>query len=71
MWEKAADIGAGRDVGKEWRRRLEAWLAPRRAALAVTGVRPAVRVRPSRLASAVAGGVLEVAAVRRCDRTCW
>ena len=24
VWEKASDIGAGRDVGKEWRRRLEA-----------------------------------------------
>ena len=24
VWDKAADIGAGRDVGKEWRRRLEA-----------------------------------------------
>ena len=23
VWDKAADIGAGRDVGKEWRRRLE------------------------------------------------
>jgi hypothetical protein len=25
VWQKADDIGAGRDVGKEWRRRLEAW----------------------------------------------
>jgi hypothetical protein len=24
VWQKAADIGAGRGVGKEWRRRLEA-----------------------------------------------
>jgi hypothetical protein len=24
VWEKAGDIGAGRNVGKEWRRRLEA-----------------------------------------------
>ena len=24
VWQKASDIGAGRDVGKEWRRRLEA-----------------------------------------------
>jgi hypothetical protein len=24
VWDKASDIGAGRDVGKEWRRRLEA-----------------------------------------------
>ena len=24
VWDKATDIGAGRDVGKEWRRRLEA-----------------------------------------------
>ena len=23
VWEKASDIGVGRDVGKEWRRRLE------------------------------------------------
>ncbi len=24
VWDKASDIGAGREVGKEWRRRLEA-----------------------------------------------
>jgi hypothetical protein len=24
VWEKASDVGAGRDVGKEWRRRLSA-----------------------------------------------
>jgi hypothetical protein len=24
VWQKASDVGAGRDVGKEWRRRLEA-----------------------------------------------
>ena len=24
VWDKASDIGAGRDVGREWRRRLEA-----------------------------------------------
>ena len=24
VWQKAADIGAGRNVGKEWRRRLDA-----------------------------------------------
>ena len=28
VWEKASDIGAGRDVGKEWRRRLEVAPAP-------------------------------------------
>lgn len=27
VWSKASDIGAGRSVGKEWRRRLEAQLA--------------------------------------------
>jgi hypothetical protein len=29
VWDKASDIGAGRHVGKEWRRRLEAAAQPR------------------------------------------
>jgi hypothetical protein len=28
VWQKADDIGAGRDVGKEWRRRLDAAAPP-------------------------------------------
>ena len=28
VWQKADDIGAGRNVGKEWRRRLDAAAPP-------------------------------------------
>jgi hypothetical protein len=41
VWQKAADIGAGRGVGKEWRRRLE-------AAAAVPPVPPPLSARPDR-----------------------
>ena len=32
VWSKASDIGAGRNVGKEWRQRLEAAVPPARPA---------------------------------------
>ena len=37
VWQKADDIGAGRDVGKEWRRRLDAAAPPAGPAGAASG----------------------------------
>ena len=45
VWEKASDIGAGRDVGKEWRRRLEVAPAGPAAGVRLTVAPPRRRPR--------------------------